>query len=90
MMAASGASIVGALTGLISSILFFTVVILLILWGMRRSRNNLPAGLQVDLELERRRAGMAEAEVRALRSANLELHLEVDRLRHQLGQVEQS
>ena len=88
-MAAGGASIVGALTGLISSILFFTVVILLILWGMRRSRQGLPSGLDADLELERRRSGMAEAEVRALRTANLSLHEEVDRLRHQLGQVEQ-
>jgi len=89
MTAAGGASLVGALTGLISSILFFTVVILLILWGMRRSRPALPPGTGAELEIERRRADMADAEVRVLRQANLQLHEEVDRLRHQVGEVEQ-
>ena len=80
------AGVIAELTGLISSVLFFVVVILLIIWAMSR-RGSSPSA---DLELERRRADMADAEMRVLRQANLELHQEVDRLRHQLGQVEQS
>jgi hypothetical protein len=84
--------LISQITGLVSAVAFFTIVILLILWGMRRSNQRaLPPGDTMTLEIERRRAEMAEAEMRALRQANLALHEEVDRLRSQpqQGQLNQ-
>ena len=64
----------------------FLIIFLVVFWEWRRRHpiNPPTPQRQIGEEVERRRADMAEAEVRALHQANLALHEELDRLRRQL------
>jgi len=64
----------------------FLIVFLVVFWEWRRRHPiAAPPKLELGEQVERRRAEMAEAEVRALHQANLALHEEVDRLRRHSG-----
>jgi hypothetical protein len=73
----------GDITALVSVVMFFLVLLALVLTRGRSRPRALPRAPQgaASLEIERRRADMAEAEIRALRLANLQLHEELERVR---------